>query len=181
MRRAFHFASAISLLLFVAAASLWGRSHVGGDDLSFVAGNRRFVLRAAFGQGVFESLRYTRPLYAGGFHWDAAGADGGALYRSVPLPNSAATRMGFWSADVSVRTGTQTVGLGRVVGAPLWSVALLTGLLPTLWIIDARRGRRPRRHTGLCANCAYDLRASTDRCPECGTPLPATAGAGAAP
>jgi hypothetical protein len=44
-------------------------------------------------------------------------------------------------------------------------------ILPVLWIILYRRHRR-RAHAGLCSVCGYDLRASLDRCPECGASPP---------
>jgi hypothetical protein len=50
---------------------------------------------------------------------------------------------------------------------PLWFLAITTGLPPALWLRAFRRRRR-RRREGLCRRCGYDLRASPERCPECG-------------
>jgi len=55
---------------------------------------------------------------------------------------------------------------------PLWAPTTLLGLAPSFWLV--RRLRRPNR-PGLCTNCSYDLRAhrAGDKCPECGSPVPA--------
>jgi hypothetical protein len=53
---------------------------------------------------------------------------------------------------------------------PAW-FAIPAGVLPTLWAIRwVRRTLRAERVAlGMCAACGYDLWATPDRCPECGT------------
>jgi len=63
---------------------------------------------------------------------------------------------------------------GWAVAVPLWFMLLLMSVWPAwhfrgLW----RRERRRRQRLGLCLRCGYDLRASADRCPECGERIPA--------
>ncbi|HYO10192.1 MAG TPA: hypothetical protein VER17_14580, partial [Tepidisphaeraceae bacterium] len=58
---------------------------------------------------------------------------------------------------------------------PCYLVALLTAALPATALVRRRRARR-RAGRGRCAGCGYDLRASPQRCPECGL---AVAAAGA--
>jgi hypothetical protein len=57
------------------------------------------------------------------------------------------------------------------VRVPVWSVM---GAVTTPWVLRwIRRRRDARRISGqLCRQCGYDLRATPDRCPECGSPAP---------
>lgn len=49
---------------------------------------------------------------------------------------------------------------------------LLTAALPALYVTYRWRSAARRRALGLCLTCGYDLRASRERCPECGAPVP---------
>lgn len=58
--------------------------------------------------------------------------------------------------------------------AAMWSVAAVAfGMLPGLCLRRFFRNRHGDRtiQAGTCTLCGYDLRASKDRCPECGTPI----------
>jgi hypothetical protein len=51
---------------------------------------------------------------------------------------------------------------------PLWSVWLVFLLVSIPELLYRYRLFRRHRNPGLCPNCGYDLRASPEKCPECG-------------
>ena len=52
----------------------------------------------------------------------------------------------------------------------LWVVPIAGAVaLASRHLIDPPRYLSRRRRLGLCERCGYDLRASPQRCPECGT------------
>jgi len=68
----------------------------------------------------------------------------------------------------------QTIELGPVanwdVAVPGWVCITLSAILPVRWVwLFKRRRREQKIAAGICLNCGYDLRATPDRCPECGT------------
>ncbi len=58
----------------------------------------------------------------------------------------------------------------RQVWVPHWPLILIGAIAPAAWFLRGAK-RRSRIRRGLCGECGYDLRASHDRCPECGTPI----------
>ena len=60
---------------------------------------------------------------------------------------------------------------GFYAASPFWALILLFAAAAAIPVVGPLRRRR-RLRRGLCETCGYDLRASPERCPECGTPRP---------
>ena len=103
-----------------------------------------------------------RQIAAGfGFHFGGLSAGRGVV--KPPRPGSISLHY------TARRRGNTLTVLATTI--PLWLCALLGGSIGTLPLMLERRSRlqqQSRKNRGLCTNCGYDLRASTDRCPECG-------------
>lgn len=69
----------------------------------------------------------------------------------------------FYGSKVTLASGAVSIALGF----PHWVVAVPLSMWPVLAFCRGVHRYR-RRRSGLCMVCGYDLRASEERCPECG-------------
>jgi len=78
-----------------------------------------------------------------------------------------------WWNDLGLSGGPNSPYNATVVAytVPFWLPFLATAVPAALTV--GRFLRKRKLKEGHCRKCGYDLRATTDRCPECGTPVPA--------
>lgn len=162
----------LSLLLWALTVALWVHSRSGGGRLNMGYPVHLVVLHWAGGGLSIGHYRFT---YASPEDLAEARLQRGITYERSDKPTypiykdrpSLANRLGFHLDTGSVSSVFYQVDRRRIV-VPLWTLAGLFLVSPALWL--SRAGRRHwRSKHGLCTACGYDLRASGDRCPECGT------------
>ena len=174
-RRLFTILSTLSLVLCLACAGAWVRTGSTFDQVDrWHAGRVTTCLVSVLGRLEFMHQSEIRGL----------GADRPWSWRAASVHAS----MWRWEWPV-YHAFTSTLADGSVVLTqevllPYWLPTLSAGILPSLWL--CLWWRRPwetdrRQKAGLCRVCGYDLRASPERCPECGTPVPSPATSPASP
>lgn len=78
-------------------------------------------------------------------------------------------KLGFYYRDLRYRaSGKFDAMADRCWMMPCWFGAGVCWVMPGWLLVRVMRRRRRQRDAGRCAGCGYDLRASPERCPECG-------------
>lgn len=155
------FGAVLSLLLGAATVVLWVRSYFVADAFGWSWETGAVQAGAASGRlrlselVLLDGWRYAPPHFA---H---------THYPPSADPPSTRLPARWWNVGFGFEHRLLAGQYeSRVVLLPLWMVVLATMALPTLWF---KRRRGATSGTVVCRKCGYDLRASHNRCPECGT------------
>ena len=167
-RRLYLILGVASLLLCATTAWLWARSYRVNDNGYATGGDRWFYytsLRGAVAVYGWHRSDVDKPLFHYRHECAPASDRRADPYELVP---HAGGRLGFWGLWYLDPSNYTNIPSARQVIVPFrFPTALTFGFgVAFLWASDRARRRRRR---GLCPACGYDLRASGERCPECGT------------
>ncbi len=176
VRYFFTICSAVSLLCCVAICVLWARSYRLSDGLNWANDGGWRAVRSAKGQVVVGLLVTDWSSYPAEFHRLRYQRDVAQFpYNYVMLLcGSAGDQDSHWERGNFAWYQKRNAGRGTLHAtgfAPFWSLAASAAVMPAgLTMLRLRSGvrARGRKMGGHCAACGYDLRATRERCPECG-------------
>jgi hypothetical protein len=116
------------------------------------------------GRIIYESIAYQND---NAWRFYGHGADDARSNLAVMLMRRSSD-WGWWqSRGVVYRHYVDSESKEMVIGMPIWGAILVALAIPTKRLAGLIR-RRQRKWGGRCPGCGYDVRSSSDRCPECG-------------
>jgi hypothetical protein len=175
-RRLFNVLAAVLLLLAIGFAALWTRSAWWDDYV-------RYYTRNADSYPEVESVRGQLTLCwwwaasPGQPQWIVTGWSHGAT-ELARYPNNGVSPFGRYfgvgtmrmTRSVNWPSGPRLSSRGGAIYFPIaYPMILFAAIGGGMLLLAHRR----RRQTGGCPVCGYDLRATPERCPECGTAVKA--------
>jgi len=187
-RRLFHLVILVGLLICVAIAALWIRStstcdtiargelNDAGYSLSTFPGGAEVTATGGLSGAWFGIWK--SGWHVSSYDWGTPRFHFAMSNRSLNLGFGLATwtnpshyLLGFGHELITLSTSfspkTLTTHSMTRLAVPFWFLMLLAASPGLLWLNRWRR-HRVRRRQQRCVQCGYDLRASPDRCPECG-------------
>ena len=153
---------AVSLIICAAASALWVRGYRVADVAYLHA-------RGTTDHYMVASSRGRLGVIVTPFPPDRVAA-GVRFARARRAPGPLLKRGGYFRNYVNhfgIEAAWTPNRPGRAVSMPTWWLVVLTAPPSAIWLRNRVR-RIARRARGQCLSCGYDLRASPERCPECG-------------
>jgi hypothetical protein len=152
-----------SLLLLAALLTLWVRSYWRADGLTQIQPGRQSGVWSHRGRLLLDSIgRPNVPVWHGQHGWQYLAEPPTPAFIDHPAANARGA-FGFAWATGAIST----------IAIPYWPLAVLL-LLPSAMALKRAARRRACRRKQICDACGYDLRASPQRCPECGAAIEAS-------
>ncbi len=175
-RKLFTLCSAVSLLLCVAMCVLWVRSNWVSETVEWTSPQLREAewssrfLRVYIARGRLRvELSRMSTISPQLVRWYANSPTEASLKRerkSISRGRAGSELFAFEWKTGPLPMSPEYRWDGFIIGTPLWPLTIAAGVLPLWWLAGWQRIRR--RDGVLCPTCGYDLRATPDRCPECG-------------